>query len=251
MSVTGTPGTGTITLNAASSGYQSFASAYGGNATVDILITDGTAWEVARDCTYTNSGTTVTRGTLEASSTGSAISLTSAAIVSVVATAGWGNDVENLLNTGALKLQGTGSNQTISSTSTFTKVTCMQADYDSKSYWDNTDKVVQPLLAGRYLLLFAGLMSGIDDGKRIIFRIGVDETGGGTLDSSNAQSFDLLRAYSSVASGFVGGACAAVVEADGTRSFGILAWQDSSTSAAVTGSTNGIGLYMQYLGPVI
>jgi hypothetical protein len=87
MTVTGTPGTGTITLNAASSGYQTFANAYGADATVDILVVDGTAWEVARNCAYTNSGTTVTRGTLEASSTGSAISLTSAAVVSVIATA--------------------------------------------------------------------------------------------------------------------------------------------------------------------
>lgn len=87
MTVSGTPGTGTITLGSASSGYQSFASAYGANATVDVMILDGTAWEVARDCTYTHSGTTLSRGTLEASSTGSAISLTSSAIVSVVATA--------------------------------------------------------------------------------------------------------------------------------------------------------------------
>ena len=87
MTVTGTPGTGTITLNAASSGYRSFATAYGANATVDILITEGTSWEVARNCTYTHSGTTVTRGTLESSSTGSAVSFTSAAVVSVVATA--------------------------------------------------------------------------------------------------------------------------------------------------------------------
>lgn len=87
MTVSGTPGTGTITLGSASSGYRTFASAYGADATVDVLIVDGTAWEVARGCTYTNSGTTLSRGTLESSSTGSAISLTSAAIVSVIATA--------------------------------------------------------------------------------------------------------------------------------------------------------------------
>lgn len=97
MTVSGTPGTGTITLGSASSGYQSFASAYGGNATVDILITEGTAWEVARNCTYTHSGTTLTRGTLEASSTGSAISLTSSAVVSVILPAAKGNRLEALL----------------------------------------------------------------------------------------------------------------------------------------------------------
>lgn len=84
MTVTGTPGTGTITLNAAETGYQSFATAYGANANVDILIEEGNAWEIARDCTYTHSGTTITRGTLEASSTGSALSLTSAAKVYVI-----------------------------------------------------------------------------------------------------------------------------------------------------------------------
>ena len=87
MTVSGTPGTGMITLGSASSGYQSLAAAHGANATVDVLITDGTAWEVARSCTYTHSGTTLSRGTLEASSTGSAISLTSSAVVSQIATA--------------------------------------------------------------------------------------------------------------------------------------------------------------------
>ena len=97
MTVSGTPGTGTITLSAASSGYQSFAAAYGANATVDILIEEGTAWEVARDCTYTNSGTTVTRGTFEASSTGSAVSFTSAAVVSEILTATKGDYSETAL----------------------------------------------------------------------------------------------------------------------------------------------------------
>lgn len=97
MSVSGTPGTGTITLGSAVSGYQSLAAAYGANTTVDVSITDGTAWEVARGCTYTHSGTTLTRGTLEESSTGSALSLTSAAVVTVTATAGFGNNVERLM----------------------------------------------------------------------------------------------------------------------------------------------------------
>ena len=93
-SVDATPSTGlgAITLNAASTGFRSFATAYGANATVDILITEGTAWEIARNCTYTHSGTTVSRGTLENSSTGSAVVFTSAAVVSVIATAAFGNN---------------------------------------------------------------------------------------------------------------------------------------------------------------
>jgi len=109
MTVTGTPGTGTITLNAATSGYQSFGTAYSSaDATVDILITENTDWEVARNCTYTHSGTTVTRGTFEASSSGSAVSFTSAAIVSVIATAASGNN----WGLNQIKAAVTGSNVT-------------------------------------------------------------------------------------------------------------------------------------------
>lgn len=113
MTVSGTPGTGTITLGSASSGFQSFASAYGANATVDVLITDGTAWEVARNCTYTHSGTTLSRGTLEASSTGSALSLTSSAVVMVTATAQMGNSLETVWQTyirGLLVTKNSGGN---------------------------------------------------------------------------------------------------------------------------------------------
>ena len=93
--VSGTPGTGTITVSTAASGFRTFASGDGGK-TFSCLFVDGTAWEVATGCTYTHSGTTLTRGTLEESSTGSAISLTSAATVSVIAPASLGNIVESL-----------------------------------------------------------------------------------------------------------------------------------------------------------
>ena len=90
----GNPGTGTITLGSATAGYQSFATAYGADATVDILITEGNNWEVCRNCAYTNSGTTVDRGTLEDSSAGvsTRVSFTTAAVVSVIATAATGNN---------------------------------------------------------------------------------------------------------------------------------------------------------------
>ena len=83
QAVSGTPGTGTITLGAAQTGYQALGA--GDDAkTFDCLVTDtGNAWEVFTDGVFTNSGTTLTRGTFVNSSTGSPLSLTSAAIVSV------------------------------------------------------------------------------------------------------------------------------------------------------------------------
>lgn len=91
MTVSGTPGTGTATLNAASTGYVAFASGDSGK-TFSILWEDtGNAWEIGTGCTYTHSGTTLTRGTRVGSSTGSALSLTSAATATVIIEAGAAN----------------------------------------------------------------------------------------------------------------------------------------------------------------
>lgn len=80
--VTGTPGTGAITLGGAASGYQTFANGFSAvrPCVVSYAIEDGAAWEVGEG-TLNSTGTTLTRDQLRSSSTGSFLSLTSAAVV--------------------------------------------------------------------------------------------------------------------------------------------------------------------------
>ena len=80
-----TVGTGTMVLLSAVAGYQSFAAAgvVDGDV-VQYVIEDGTAWEIGTG-TFTTLGLTLTRTVTESSNSGSAITLTGAAVVFVSA----------------------------------------------------------------------------------------------------------------------------------------------------------------------
>lgn len=95
VEVSGTPGTGTATIGSAASGCRGFVAGDDGK-TFSGRWTDGTAWETATGCAYTHSGTTLARGTLLASSTGSRLSLTSAAVFECSPVADLGNRVEQI-----------------------------------------------------------------------------------------------------------------------------------------------------------
>lgn len=79
LETTTTTGTGTYTLAGAVAGHRSFSVVGNGLTTpvavweVDANGNPSGAWEVARGCVWSSSGTTLTRGTFVASSTGSAI----------------------------------------------------------------------------------------------------------------------------------------------------------------------------------
>lgn len=99
MTVSGAPGTGTITLSAAVSGYLTFAQAGVADGDwVTYCIIDGSNCEVGRG-QYTSSGTTLSRGrVLRSTGAGNtaAISATSSAVVFIAAAA------EDLVPSGAV-----------------------------------------------------------------------------------------------------------------------------------------------------
>lgn len=74
MTVSGTPGTGAVTLGSAQSGYQTAAASGVQDGEINTWVfKDGSAWEIS-SCVYTASGTSLAR-TLISSSTGSLLSL--------------------------------------------------------------------------------------------------------------------------------------------------------------------------------
>lgn len=170
MSVSGTPGTGTITLGSAVTGAQSFFAAFGsGTWTVDVFITDGNAWEVARNCTY-NGGNpgTLTRGTLEASSTGSVLSLTSAAVVRVAMTANTANLLEQQMDLGVVFVgNANGTSQGSLTNNGFTKIAAAldTVNSDPNGWWSVSNKRFQPTRAGQYQISCACQLTGFVSGQ--------------------------------------------------------------------------------------
>ena len=107
--ISNAPGSaGDLTIAAAASGHRAFVAAQDGKS-FDVVLTDGTAWEVRTGCVYTHSTTTLTRGTLADSSTGSAIALTATTLVTVGPVAGWFTSADSI---GAIAPTATGDAQT-------------------------------------------------------------------------------------------------------------------------------------------
>lgn len=150
VSAVASAGLGAFTISTASSGYISFAAGDDG-LSFDISVVEGTAWETRTGCVYTHSGTSLARGTLESSSTGSAIAFTAAAIVTATPTAAKLAALELQLNRGFTFIRSPSSgSQTL--TSGWNKIASILTEVaeNPNTWWDTTNKKFTPLRAGLY-----------------------------------------------------------------------------------------------------
>lgn len=81
FNVASAPGTGNVAVGSALAGYLGLGASQDGMTFDGVTFLDGSAWEVRNGCVYTHGTTTLTRGTLEESSTSSAISLSASTTV--------------------------------------------------------------------------------------------------------------------------------------------------------------------------
>ena len=166
MRVSGTPGTGPVTLSTAYPGYRTFAAAGVPDATlVAYAIEDGSNWEVGKG-TYSSTGPTLTRTTIYCSSnSNAAINASTSAVVFITFTAenvfdtttvlpvaggGTGTASPSLVQGSNVTITGAWPNQTISSSGGITSLTIGSTPITSgttgRLLYDNSALVGEALL---------------------------------------------------------------------------------------------------------
>jgi hypothetical protein len=152
FAISNTPGTsGAFIVSAAISGPYRVPRSADNGKTFKLYVYEGSAWEVC-DSVYTHSGTSMSRGALEDSSTGSRVNFTSAAVVQVISASAAREDLLDWqLSRGAVIVRNDGTTTLSVAASTFTKLTCINAEEaDPLGWWDNANARFQPTRAGIY-----------------------------------------------------------------------------------------------------
>ena len=220
VGVSGTPGTGTATIGSAASGCRGFVAGDDGK-TFSGRWTDGTAWETATGCVYTHSGTTLSRGTRKESSTGSAISLTSAAVFECSPVADFGNKVEKLWASG-FNAYADGTNTQNLTTGTGTTLihggsggALKIEEFDIEGWFTQSTGIFFPQEAGLWVLGASAVIDSMNDGKYMAVYIS-HSTDGSSWSDTDDKACIAWRGASSAAALTLGGSGAFIVSANGT-----------------------------------
>lgn len=250
MSVSGTPGTGTITLGSAildatNGDYVTLSAAYGADANIDFLYIDGHNTSIERDVTYNHGAGTLTRGTVEATWNGSALStsalsLTSAAKVYAVATADRLSG--QIARTCLAVYAGGGSTQTFGSNWTSVKLSSPfgnAASIDTCGGWSVANKRYTPTVPGKYLFVASSkvALNSMELAVVSIFKNGA------------VASFAAIGHQVRGAGTPTTGSPASIIEMNGTTDYVELWAMVSNTSGASVVSDADTAILATYLGP--
>lgn len=254
--ISNTPGgTGALTIASAAAGYRTFGASDNG-LSFDVSIVDGTAWEIRTGCVYTHSGTSLSRGTLEDSSTGTAIALSSSAVLTVTATAGRSNAGQAVLvhadrsaNYGFFVASGVTTQQTLTDATwvalhggTGGALRSIESNVGSVWSADSLGRFTPP--AGRWLV--GGCCTVVDVATAQRLMVGIRLNGA----AGNPHKL-LARSGPAASMNYVGLSGCTVVDANGTDYFQLVVLVDGS-GTHITSETAGYTYFWgQYLGPVL
>lgn len=258
FAISNSPGTaGNLTVAAAVSGpYRTLGAAHDGMS-FDVSIVDGSAWEVRTGCVYTHGTTTLTRGSLEDSSSGSAINLTSAAVVMVTSTAGAINAASAVLTQAdrsasyGFYVEANGTNTQTVTDATWVALhggtggVLKTVEYNVGSVWSADSNGRATLPAGRWLLGGCVTMSSMVTGQRLFAAISKN----GSV--SPAPHRLLARSGPMASNNLVGISGSVIVESDGDDYFRLETFVDGSGTHATAGTAGYTYFWGQYLGPVL
>jgi len=254
--ISNTPSTtGSLIIASAIAGYRTFGAADDG-LSFDVSIVDGTAWEIRTGCVYTHAGASLSRGTLEDSSTGSAIALTSAAVLTVTATAGRANAGQAVLvhadrsaNYGFFVKSGVNTQQTLADNAwtalrggAVGSLVVIESNVGPVWSADDQGRFTPP--AGRWLVGGCCTVANVISGQRVMLGIRLNGAAG------NPHKL-LSRSGAASSTNYVGLSGVTVVEANGTDYFHLVCFVDGS-GTHLTSETEGYTYFWgQYLGPVL
>jgi len=215
-------GLGDVTLSGAvDATYRALGAADDGLSFEVTFVEPGTGTETRAGCVYTHSGRTLSRGTLLSSTTGSAITLTTAATVAVVVSAGTLGRFEAVTRQSGFKAYGNGTNtQSLTTGAGTTNITgstgaLRTVDYNVEGDYDATTGIFFPTEPGVWLIGASAVIGAIGSGKFMAVYIG-HSTDGTTWSDAGQNTAIAWRGSSSASPLNIGGSGAAVFTANGT-----------------------------------
>lgn len=222
------------------------------------ILETGVGSEVRTSCLYTHSTTTLSRGTLESSTSGSALDFTSAAQVQILgATADSAQAADDAITEAdrsasyGFYVGSDGTNKQTVTDATWVVLNggssgvLRTVEYNVGSVWSADANGRATLPAGRWLIGGCATVEAVNTGQRIF--VAVSKNG----STSPAPHRLLARSGPAASSNFVGLSGSTIVESNGSDYFSLVVYVDGSGTHDVSNTANYVYFWAEYMGPVL